>query len=155
MEREPRPSAPRPMSAPYAINLAAGLPVEGYKVLLVDVDPQGLLTINAFVANDRLLIPVSTGFFALTGLVQLQETIGMVKQTQLNPDLEILGVLRTFAERRPRGATSPPLRFQARLRRTAGRSRAVAAPMRTIRTRSQFVLVLTCSLTCSPTCTSR
>ena len=58
-----------------------------------------MLTINSFVACDRLLIPVSTGFFALTGLVQLQETVDMVRQTQLNPDLEILGVLCTFAER--------------------------------------------------------
>jgi cellulose biosynthesis protein BcsQ len=36
------------------------------------------------------LIPVSTGFFAMTGLVQLQETVEMVKQ-QLNPSLEIMG----------------------------------------------------------------
>jgi chromosome partitioning protein len=42
---------------------------------------------------------VSTGFFALTGLVQLQESIDMVKQTQLNPDLDILGVLCTFSDR--------------------------------------------------------
>jgi chromosome partitioning protein len=73
---------------------------DGYDYVIIDTPPSlGLLTINAFVASDRLLIPVSTGFFALTGLVQLQETIGMVKQTQLNPDLEILGVLCTFAER--------------------------------------------------------
>ena len=59
----------------------------------------GFLTINAFAASDQLLIPVSTGFFALAGLVQLQESIDMVKQTQLNADLEILGVLCTFSER--------------------------------------------------------
>ena len=73
---------------------------DGYDYVIIDTPPSlGLLTINAFVASDRLIIPVSTGFFALTGLVQLQETIGMVKQTQLNPDLEILGVLCTFSER--------------------------------------------------------
>jgi chromosome partitioning protein len=72
----------------------------GYDYVVIDTPPSlGLLTINAFVASDRLIIPVSTGFFALTGLVQIQETIGMVKQTQLNPDLEILGVLCTFVER--------------------------------------------------------
>lgn len=70
-----------------------------YDYIIIDNPPSlGLLTINSFVASDRLLIPVSTGFFALTGLVQLQETIDMVKQQQLNPDLEILGVLCTFSE---------------------------------------------------------
>ena len=71
-----------------------------YDYVIIDNPPSlGLLTINAFVASDRLIIPVSTGFFALTGLVQLQETIDMVKQTQLNPDLKPLGVLCTFSER--------------------------------------------------------
>ena len=73
---------------------------EQYDYVVIDNPPSlGLLTINSFVACNRLLIPVSTGFFALTGLVQLQETVDMVKQTQLNPSLEILGVLCTFAER--------------------------------------------------------
>jgi chromosome partitioning protein len=67
--------------------------------IIIDTPPSlGLLTINAFAACEKILIPVSAGFFALTGLVQLQETIGMVKQTQLNPKLEILGVLCTFFE---------------------------------------------------------
>lgn len=70
-----------------------------YDYIIIDNPPSlGLLTINSFVASQRLLIPVSTAFFALTGLVQLQESIEMVKQTQLNPELEILGVLCTFSE---------------------------------------------------------
>lgn len=70
-----------------------------YDYIIIDNPPSlGLLTINSFVASDRLVIPVSTGFFAMTGLVQLQETIAMVKQTQLNSDLEILGVLCTFSD---------------------------------------------------------
>lgn len=70
-----------------------------FDYIIIDNPPSlGLLTINAFVACDRILIPVSTAFFALTGLVQLQETISMVKQTQLNTQLEILGVLCTFTE---------------------------------------------------------
>jgi chromosome partitioning protein len=73
---------------------------DAYDYIVIDNPPSlGLLTINAFVASDRLIIPVSTGFFALTGLVQLQETIDMVKQMQLNPSLEILGVLCTFSDR--------------------------------------------------------
>ena len=72
---------------------------EEFDYILIDNPPSlGMLTINAFVASDQLLIPVSTGFFALTGLVQLQETMDMVKQTQLNPNLTILGVLCTFTE---------------------------------------------------------
>lgn len=70
-----------------------------YDFVLIDNPPSlGLLTINAFVACDTLLIPVSTAYFALSGLVQLQETIGMVRGNQLNPDLGILGVLCTFTE---------------------------------------------------------
>ncbi|MEO8391777.1 MAG: ParA family protein [Chloroflexota bacterium] len=70
-----------------------------YDYIIIDNPPSlGLLTINSFVASDRLLIPVSTAFFAMTGLVQLQETIEMVKQRQLNPLLDVLGVLCTFSE---------------------------------------------------------
>lgn len=71
-----------------------------YDHVIIDNPPSlGLLTINSFVASERVLIPVSTGFFALSGLVQLQETLAMVKQTQLNPSLETLGVLCTFTDR--------------------------------------------------------
>jgi len=71
-----------------------------YDYIIIDTPPSlGLLTINALAASEKLIIPVSTGFFALTGLVQLQETIQMVKQTKLNQNLEISGVLCTFYER--------------------------------------------------------
>lgn len=70
-----------------------------YDYIVIDNPPSlGLVTINSFTASDKILIPVSTGFFALTGIVQLQETINMVRQ-QLNPNLDILGVLITFFER--------------------------------------------------------
>jgi chromosome partitioning protein len=71
-----------------------------YDYILIDNPPSlGLVTINAFTACDSLILPVSTGYFALAGLVQLQEAIDMVRSTQLNPDLKILGVLCTFTER--------------------------------------------------------
>lgn len=70
-----------------------------YDYIIIDNPPSlGLITINSFTASDKLLIPVSTGFFAMTGLVQLQETVEMVKQNQLNPNLEIMGVLCTFVD---------------------------------------------------------
>jgi chromosome partitioning protein len=79
---------------------AIGKLIDRFDYIIIDNPPSlGLLTINAFVASDRLIIPVSTGFFALTGLVQLQETIEMVRQTQMNPDLSLLGVLCTFTDR--------------------------------------------------------
>jgi chromosome partitioning protein len=70
-----------------------------YDYIIFDTPPSlGILTINAFVASEKLLVPVSTGFFALTGLVQLRETIDMIRQTQLNPTLDIIGVLCTFSD---------------------------------------------------------
>src|SRR3990172_11890768 len=51
--------------------------------IIIDTPPsRGILTINAFVASEKLLVLVSTGFFALTGLVQLRETIDVIRQTQ-------------------------------------------------------------------------
>lgn len=71
-----------------------------YDYIVIDNPPSlGLLTINSFTASDRIIVPVSTAYFALTGLVQLRETINMVRETDLNPELEILGVLCTFTER--------------------------------------------------------
>jgi chromosome partitioning protein len=79
---------------------ALGKVRDEYDYIIIDNPPSlGMLTINSFTASDKILVPVSTGFFALTGLVQLQETIGMVRQTQLNPNLEILGVVCTFWDR--------------------------------------------------------
>jgi chromosome partitioning protein len=79
---------------------ALGAVKEQFDYIIIDTPPSlGILTINSFVASDKLLVPVSTGFFALTGLVQLQETIDRVRQTQLNPKLGILGVLCTFSDR--------------------------------------------------------
>ena len=79
---------------------ALGVAKEQFDYIIIDTPPSlGILTINSFVASDKLLVPVSTGFFALTGLVQLQETIDKVRQTQLNSTLGILGVLCTFSDR--------------------------------------------------------
>lgn len=70
-----------------------------YDYIIIDNPPSlGIVTINSFTASDKILIPVSTSFFALTGIVQLQETINLVKQRELNPNLDIMGVLITFFE---------------------------------------------------------
>lgn len=72
---------------------------EKFKYILIDCLPSlGLLTINGLAAADQVLIPVQCQFFALKGLESLRETIQSV-QKRLNPQLRILGVLPTMAEK--------------------------------------------------------
>lgn len=70
-----------------------------YENILIDCPPSlGIFTINALTAADLVLIPVQCQFFALKGLASLLETILSVKK-RLNPQLEILGILPTMAEK--------------------------------------------------------
>lgn len=70
-----------------------------FQHILIDCPPSlGLLTVNALAAADTVLIPVQCQFFALKGLAALLETIQSV-QKRLNPNLKILGVLPTMAEK--------------------------------------------------------
>ncbi len=70
------------------------------EVIIVDCPPAlGLLTINALAAASEVLIPVQAEYFALEGLGQLLATIQAVKQN-LNPHLEILGVVLTMFNKR-------------------------------------------------------
>ena len=71
-----------------------------YDFILVDCPPSlGLLTINTLTAADSVLIPIQCEYYALEGLTQLTTTIELVKQN-LNPSLEIEGVLLTMFDRR-------------------------------------------------------
>src|SRR5581483_5528752 len=71
-----------------------------FDVVLVDCPPSlGLLTINALVAADAVLVPVQCEYLALEGLGQLTETLELARE-QLNPRLELLGVLLTMHDPR-------------------------------------------------------
>ncbi|GAB4223221.1 MAG: ParA family protein [Gammaproteobacteria bacterium] len=73
-----------------------------YDFIVVDCPPSlNMLTLNALVAADSILIPVQCEYFALEGLASLLETIEQVKATS-NPELKIEGVLRTMYDGRSR-----------------------------------------------------
>lgn len=71
-----------------------------YDICIIDCSPSlSLLTLNALVAADEVIIPVQTHYYALEGLRQLFETIAIVKE-RFNSRLMVLGVLLTMVESR-------------------------------------------------------
>jgi chromosome partitioning protein len=71
-----------------------------YDYVLIDTPPSlGLLTVNAFVAATGVIVPVQTEYLSLRGLVQLENTLAMVREN-LNPRVEIVGILPTMYDRR-------------------------------------------------------
>ena len=75
---------------------------EEYNYILIDCAPSlGLITVNALTAADTVLIPVQCEYFALEGLGMLLNTIKII-QSNLNPDLNIEGMLLTMYDNRTR-----------------------------------------------------
>ncbi len=71
-----------------------------YDYIFIDCPPSlGLLTVNALVAADKLLIPIQCEFYALEGVTKLLESMKRV-QSRLNPTLDIFGVLLTMYDNR-------------------------------------------------------
>ena len=73
---------------------------ENYDYILIDCMPSlGMITINAFASADSILIPVQAAYLPVKGLQQLIKTVGKVKR-QINPKLEIEGILLTMVDSR-------------------------------------------------------
>ncbi|MCL2174019.1 ParA family protein [Candidatus Saccharibacteria bacterium] len=73
---------------------------DDYDFILIDSPPSlGLLTVNALIAAEHVILPVQAEFYALEGLGQLLETMKLVRKG-LNPTLELLGVLVTMYDNR-------------------------------------------------------
>ena len=73
---------------------------ETYDYILIDTPPSlGLLTINALVAANGVIVPVQCEYLSMSGLVQLQNTLKMI-QENLNPDVVIEGILPTMLDAR-------------------------------------------------------
>lgn len=71
-----------------------------FDYIFIDCPPSlGLLTINALIAADSLLIPIQCEYYALEGVAKLLESMQMVKR-RMNPELEIFGVLMTMYDSR-------------------------------------------------------
>ena len=71
-----------------------------YDYVLVDTPPSlGLLTINAFVAATGVIVPVQCEYLSLRGLVQLENTLAMVREN-LNPDVGVEGIVATMFDGR-------------------------------------------------------
>jgi chromosome partitioning protein len=88
------------MSRERILSLYLDVVKSQYDYILIDCMPSlGMITINALVAADYVLIPVEAAYLPVKGLQQLIKTIGRVHR-KLNPNLSIMGILLTKVDRR-------------------------------------------------------
>jgi chromosome partitioning protein len=73
---------------------------DDYDFVCIDTPPSlGLLTINALTAADKVIVPVQCEYLSMRGLIQLQNTMQMIREN-LNPDIQIEGILPTLMDTR-------------------------------------------------------
>ena len=83
-----------------ALDKAIAAVRDQYDYVLIDTPPSlGLLTINALVAANGVIVPVQCEYLSLRGLVQLENTLSMIREN-LNPNVEIQGILPTMFDNR-------------------------------------------------------
>jgi chromosome partitioning protein len=74
--------------------------VDDYDFICIDTPPSlGLLTVNALTASDKVIVPVQCEYLSMRGLVQLQNTMQMIREN-LNPRVHIEGILPTMLDSR-------------------------------------------------------
>lgn len=84
----------------YRLRMALEPIAHAYDFVVIDCPPSlGLLTINALVAADRVLVPLQCEFYALEGLTHLLKTVKLVRE-RLNPDLGVEGIVLTMFDGR-------------------------------------------------------
>ena len=95
------------------LKLALESAAKAYEWVIIDCPPSlGLLTINALVAADRVLVPLQCEFYALEGLTHLLKTVKLVRE-RLNPGLEVEGIVLTMFD----GRTSLALQIRDEVHR--------------------------------------
>jgi chromosome partitioning protein len=83
-----------------ALEKALNEVAEDYDFICIDTPPSlGLLTVNALTAADKVIVPVQCEYLSMRGLVQLQNTLEMIREN-LNPRIEIEGILPTMLDAR-------------------------------------------------------
>jgi len=83
-----------------SLSKALALVKDDYDFVCIDTPPSlGLLTINALTAADKVIVPVQCEYLSMRGLIQLQNTLQMIREN-LNPDVQIEGILPTMMDTR-------------------------------------------------------
>jgi chromosome partitioning protein len=83
-----------------ALSKALAEVADDYDFICIDTPPSlGLLTINALTAANKVIVPVQCEYLSMRGLIQLQNTLQMIREN-LNPDVEIEGILPTLMDAR-------------------------------------------------------
>lgn len=72
-----------------------------YDFVIIDLPPSlGLLSLNGLALADNIIIPLDNGIFSLSGLKQLLGVINLIKENDINPSIDIIGVLLTKVDKR-------------------------------------------------------
>lgn len=85
----------------FFLKKALATVADEYDFIIIDSPPAlGMLTLNVLTASDSVIIPIQCEYYALEGLSQLVSTIKLVKKNNLNPNIQIEGVLPTMFDAR-------------------------------------------------------